>query len=144
MAFAWLVDEPHQRHPALPASILLSVMSLAICWGWVLEAAIFGLAWSGLLRVGEVISAVRADLILPSDAAPGTSYILVKIKEPKTRGRGARHQSAKVEPEDLMRLISAVFRRRSPSQKTLALLISDTEEEVQSIVDWAEFAGPCC
>eukprot|EP00438_Fugacium_kawagutii_P033672 Skav204069 [mRNA] locus=scaffold3:515457:529911:- [translate_table: standard] len=72
LAFAWLVDEPHQHHPALPASVLLAMMSLAICWGW---------------------------------------------GEPKTRGRGARHQSAKIEPEDLVRLISAVFRRHSPSQK---------------------------
>lgn len=56
-------------------------------------------------------------MILPSDAAPGVSYILVKIKEPKTRGRGARHQSAKVEPQDLVSLISAVFRRHGPSQK---------------------------
>jgi hypothetical protein len=55
LAFAWLVDEPHEHHPALPISILLSMMCLALLWGWPLEAAIFGMSWAGLLRIGEVI-----------------------------------------------------------------------------------------
>eukprot|EP00438_Fugacium_kawagutii_P004405 Skav208533 [mRNA] locus=scaffold3037:172332:179238:+ [translate_table: standard] len=117
LAFAWLVDEPHQSHPALPLSILVALMCTALIWGWPDVAAILGLTWAGLLRIGEVTAACRKDLILPSDAAPGVSYILLRIEEPKTRGRGARHQSARVDPSDLVQLISAVFRRHSPSQK---------------------------
>ena len=75
------------------------------------------MAWSGLLRIGEVIGAVRADLILPEESAPGIDYILLRIAEPKTRGRGARHQAARIEPSDLVLLIAAVFRRHGPSQK---------------------------
>lgn len=117
LAFAWLVDEPHQHHPALPLSVLLAVTALALYWGWPLEAAIFSMTWSGLLRIGEVVSAVRRDLVLPDDSAPGINYILLKIHEPKARGRGAKHQSARIEPTDIVRLVTAVFRRHSPSQK---------------------------
>ena len=117
LCFAWLVDEPHDHHPALPLSILLAMCSLALLWGWRLEAAIFSMAWTCLLRVGEVVHAVRADLVFPTESAPGVNYILLKIDEPKTRGRGARHQSARIDPEDIVLLISAVFRRHSPSQK---------------------------
>ena len=50
LAFAWLADEPHQHHPALPLSVLLSVLTTCLWWGWPLEAAIFALAWNGILR----------------------------------------------------------------------------------------------
>ena len=117
LAFAWLVDEPHQHHPALPLSIMLAMTCLALIWGWPLEAAIFSMTWTGLLRIGEVITAVKKDLILPWESAPGIEYILLRISEPKTRGKGARHQSAKIEPEDIVRLVSSVFQRHSPSQR---------------------------
>ena len=47
LAFAWLAEEPSIHHKAMPKSILLAVMSFALLWGWAVEAAIFGLAWTG-------------------------------------------------------------------------------------------------
>lgn len=76
-----------------------------------------GIAWSGLLRVGELLDLTRESLILPEDSAPGISYILIKIREPKTRGRGPRRQNARVEPKDIVDLAVAVFRHYSPGQK---------------------------
>ena len=69
------------------------------------------MAWAGILRVGEIFAAKRGDLVLPCDAAPGTSGILLRIQEPKTRGRSARHQAARIEYQDMVTLISAVFRK---------------------------------
>ena len=56
LAFAWLTEEPHCHHKAMPLGILLAVLSAALAWGWATEAALFGLAWAGLLRPGEVLS----------------------------------------------------------------------------------------
>ena len=109
VAFAWLQDEPQDHHPAMPATVLLSIVSLSLLWGWATEAALFSLCWAGILRVGEVIGARRADLVLPSDGPPGCKCLWLRIKEPKTRGRGARHQAAKVDAADLVALISGVF-----------------------------------
>ena len=117
LCFAWLADEPTQHHPALPLSILLAMMGLALMWGWPVEAAVFGLAWSGLLRIGEVIMAKRDDLILPDDAAPGVRYALLRINSPKTRGRAARRQAARIDPPDLINLLSAVFGRLNKEKK---------------------------
>ena len=58
-AYSWVSEEPFSHHPALPASILLAIMAVAILWGWLAEAAIFGLA--GILRVGEILQATRED-----------------------------------------------------------------------------------
>lgn len=117
LAFAWLQDEPHQHHPALPLSVAISMIALALLWGWPNEAAIIAMGFSGLLRVGEILDATRADLILPSDVAPGIRYALIRIKEPKTRGRGPRHQNARVESKDIVDLLTGVFGDFNPSQK---------------------------
>ena len=109
LAFAWLTEEPSIHHKAMPKSILLAVMSVALLWGWATEAAIFGMTWAGLLRIGETLNALRSDLILPDDAAPGTSYALLQIRAPKTRGRSARHQAARIDPCDIVKLLAAVF-----------------------------------
>ena len=114
LAYAWLIDEPHQHHPALPQSILVAVITLGLLWGWPVESSIFGMCWAGLMRIGEILEARRSDVTLPCDAAPGVDYVLIRIREPKTRGRGARHQCARVDPSDLVSLITATFKNYSP------------------------------
>ena len=110
-AFSWISNEPGDHHPAMPAGILVALMSLALFWGWPQVAAVFGLAWAGVLRIGEVLQATRSDLVLPKDAIAGTSFALLKIKEPKTRGRHARHQSARIDPVDIIKILEIAYER---------------------------------
>ncbi len=95
---------------------MLALVSTALLWGWPVEGALFSLMWAGILRVGEVLQARRADLVLPQDAAPGVRHILLRIREPKTRGRHARHQAARVDPRDLVELITMVFKDYTPDR----------------------------
>ena len=117
LAFSWVADEPASHHPAMPASVLLAISSLSMLWAWPVEAGIFLLTWAGLLRIGEVIGAFRRDLILPQDAAPGTQCALLRITTPKTRGRAARHQSARVDQSDLVEYLSIVCGAYKGDQK---------------------------
>lgn len=116
LAFNWVVDEPHEHHAALPHSVLLSVVALSLLWGWTRESALIALAWTGVCRIGEIFAAKRGDLILPCDAAPGLTSAIFLIKAPKTRGRAARHQSTRIDPEDIVMLLSAVFRNLLPGE----------------------------
>ena len=63
LAFAWQADEPREHHArayvARPVSVLLALCGLALLWGWLTEAAVFALTWSGLLRIGETLAATR-------------------------------------------------------------------------------------
>ena len=116
LAFNWIVDEPHEHNKAIPQSILVALVGLALLWGWSREAALFAMGWAGVLRIGEIFSARREDLILPRDAAPGVWFALLKIRLPKTRGRAARHQSSRIDPEDVVALLDAVFAHLLPSE----------------------------
>ncbi|CAE7902362.1 unnamed protein product [Symbiodinium sp. KB8] len=53
-----------------------------------------------LLRIGEATNACRRDLVLPRDVLYLQKYVLLRIQEPKTRLRMARHQAARCEPAD--------------------------------------------
>ena len=117
LAFSWVTDEPGSHHPAMPLAVVLAFSSLALLWGWPRESALFLLAWCGILRVGEILNGLRSDLVLPVDSTAGIDYALFQIRQPKTRGSAAKHQSARVDPVDVIRLLTAVFGKMPGNQK---------------------------
>ena len=117
LAFSWVADEPARHHPAMPLTVVLAFSSLALLWGWPVESALLLLTWTGLLRIGETLSARRKDLILPQDGDPGLQFALLQIQQPKTRGVAAKHQAARVDPYDVIQLLSAVFGKWSPDDR---------------------------
>ena len=64
LAFSWFTDEPGAHHPAMPLAVLLAFSALALLWGWPREKAILLMAWSGILRVGEVLNGLRDHFFL--------------------------------------------------------------------------------
>ena len=110
LAFMWGSFEPTEHHVAMPHQVLLAILSVMMVWGWQREAACIALSWGALLRIGEVYQAKRRDLVLPSDVAGSNDYALIRISEPKTRYRAARHQSGKVEQPDLLMVIDIGFK----------------------------------
>eukprot|EP00435_Cladocopium_sp_Y103_P043632 s2722_g12.t1 len=135
LAFAWLVDEPTVHHPAMPLSIMTALCAVAITWGWPYEAAVIMLSWAGIMRIGEVISATRSDLVLPVDTAPGTSFMLVMIRQPKTRGTAARHQAARVDQTDIIRFLSAMFASSPKEAKVWPFSAATLRKRFQKLLE---------
>ena len=117
VAYAWRRVEPGQHHTAMPWQVLIACVSAALLWGWPRVAAILAMTWGGLLRIGEALSAVRRDLLLPEDVAHTTDFVLLSIKEPKTRFSAARHQAVKIDQPDLVKLITLGFQHLRPEEK---------------------------
>ncbi|CAE7795115.1 unnamed protein product [Symbiodinium sp. CCMP2592] len=117
VAFQWQRMEPHVHHQAMPWQILLALLASALCWGWLDVAGILALAWGGLARIGEVFAAKRGDLVLPEDTGESSGYILLSVKEPKTRNTAARHQALRLDQPQLVELVALAFRRMVPLHK---------------------------
>ena len=117
LAFMWGSYEPAEHHVAMPFQLVIALISAAWFWGWDRVAAVFALAWGALLRIGEITEAVRADLILPSDVSFTNSFALLRILEPKTRFRAARHQAGKLEHVDLLQVVQIGFGSLKPWEK---------------------------
>ena len=109
LAFSWMAAEPYTHHVPMPAALLLALLTCSLLWGWLREAGVFALAWGSLLRIGEATEAKREDLVLPGDVFGLHDYVLLSIREPKTRLRVARHQAAKLEQSDLVALVCLAF-----------------------------------
>lgn len=141
LAFAWLCDEPHRHHPALPASVLLAMLSVALMWGWPFKAGILALTWNGILRIGETLMAQRKDLVLIKDSMPGINFILLRIKMPKTRGRSAKHQAARVDPIDMIQLITGVFEHLHPDAKLWPFSASTLRKRFNNLLEAVGLKG---
>ena len=109
LAFAWLREEPYEHHQACPYQVLLAATTLSILCGWPRVAGAIVLMWGAVCRVGEVLNATRADLVLPTDMEGALHAVMLRVGEPKTRFRAARHQVARMDWEDLVSFTIAVF-----------------------------------
>ena len=102
----------------MPWQVLTAAVAIALVYGWVDVAGVISLCWGGLARVGEVLNATRSDLVLPADVGtPGSGYLLMTVREPKTRFRAARHQSLRVDQPQLLRVTTLAFSALEPSER---------------------------
>ena len=67
LAYSWVAAEPSCHHVAMPWQVLLAMVTTCLLWGWVPLAGILSLGFGSLLRAGELLSATRANLLLPQD-----------------------------------------------------------------------------
>ncbi|CAK9023992.1 unnamed protein product, partial [Durusdinium trenchii] len=102
LAFSWLREEPYEHHVACPYQVMLAATTLAIVWGWPRVAGAILLSWGAICRIGEVVAAKRSDLVLPVDTGGALWTVMLRVGEPKTRFRAARHQLARLDWQDLV------------------------------------------
>lgn len=115
LAVTWLREEPGSHHVALPWQCLVALLTTSWVWGWHQVAGILALSWGGVTRIGEATAALRKNLLLPSDFGWTIGYVLLQISEPKTRYKAARHQVARVDHPQLVRVIELAFRNFATS-----------------------------
>ena len=119
LAVCWLREEPGDHHVACPYQILLALLSTALLWGWPALAGCIALSWGAICRAGEVLGALRKDLVLPRDVLFSSQALFLKLREPKTRFEGARHQAARMDYEDLVALVDMAFGSMGKHEKIL-------------------------
>ena len=117
MAPAWqLVSQWEELEPVchrrpLPEALYKALVSLAIYWDWKRFAGCLILAVEGIARIGEVLRARRADLVLPADLFDDrVASVFLRVQKPKTHRRGkGRVQHVKVEDAQIAKVLQHVF-----------------------------------
>lgn len=107
----WEEIRPVKHRMPLPEVLFRAMFSVAVCKGWFRWAATLLLGYEGIARIGEVLSALRRDLVLPSDLFE-SDYIaaFLRIRKPKSRRRGkGRVQHLKIERPEVVRFLDSVF-----------------------------------
>lgn len=117
LGYSWKRLEPGEHHVAMPPQVLLGMLTTAIYWGWLRFAGCLAIGLAGLLRPGEILAATRGDLLLPSDCGNTINHALLSIQEPKSRFTNARHQTAKIDIQDMLEVCELAFQRLSPLQR---------------------------
>eukprot|EP00435_Cladocopium_sp_Y103_P063603 s567_g25.t1 len=132
--FSWNRHEPSTHHSAMPGSVALAVITTGILWGWTHFSGCVALMWAGLLRPGELLAATRGDLLLPSDGDQPVPFGLLAIHDPKTRYTVARHQSAKIDMPDMLRVVEMFLGPLKPHQKLWPLSGATLRSRFKSVL----------
>ena len=114
----WEVAEPTQHRTPLPEPVLLAMAGLSSCWGWERFACSMLLCFYGTCRIGEVLNAQREDLLTPLDLLEEhDKELYLRIKRPKSRGRGPSVQYSPCRAFLLTEFLCLVWQKLDP--KTL-------------------------
>ena len=70
----------------------------------------------GILRAGEVLTAVRRDLLTPEDLMSSDQEIFLKISNPKSRGRGPRVQYSTFKKGEYMPILIRTWQGLRPGE----------------------------
>ena len=135
LAYTWLREEPPTHHLALPWQALLCLLSVAFCWNWSRVAGVVALSWGGIARIGEVLNAKRRHLVLPADLAGSINYSLLQIEEPKTRFKAARHQVARLDQPELLKVVEIAFETLDPGQALWPFSPQTLRKRFQKLVE---------
>ena len=111
LAGIWREQPPVMHRPPLPEALLRAMAVLSLQWGWDRFAGILFLAFFGVCRPGEPLSASRRHLLLPCDLlSTDMDRAYLMIENPKTRRRGgARCQHAVIRGRGLIQFLTETF-----------------------------------
>ena len=86
-------------------------MTVALSWKWFRFSGVLCLAFLGIARPGEPLSACRSELVLPRDMmTDDNSVAYLKVLKPKTRHRGKGNiQHISVHETEFILFLDSVF-----------------------------------
>ena len=110
----WEVAEPLQHRTPAPEPLVTAMAVLGFLWRWPRFSCIVLLAFHAILRIGEALKARRSDLLTPLDLMEEDQKFYLKIRQPKSRNRGAKVQYATFDNVTLMPLLLETWQRLQP------------------------------
>eukprot|EP00438_Fugacium_kawagutii_P028398 Skav205711 [mRNA] locus=scaffold608:39645:43142:- [translate_table: standard] len=113
----WEMLQPLQHRMPLPELLFKALFVLGALKRWTRWVGVLLLGYEGIARIGEVLAATRADLLLPSDLCETDApFVFVRVRSPKTRYRGrGRVQHLKVKTPAAVAFLEQAFSHLDPT-----------------------------
>ena len=106
----WEKLQPIRHRTPIPEVVLKSLVVLAWCKGFRRWAGCTLVAYFGLARIGEILRATRAHLLLPADHCSVLEVAFVRLEGPKSAARGGpKVQHLKVDEALAVQLLGKAF-----------------------------------
>ena len=115
----WELVEPVSHRPPLPTALFYAMLGVALQWRWYRFSTVLGIAFLGIARPGEVIHALRSDLILPSDMlgyGAGIAYLRIGHAKSRRKGKGAV-QHLSIYDEDFIAFLEGTCKKLLPEHR---------------------------
>eukprot|EP00438_Fugacium_kawagutii_P031952 Skav201893 [mRNA] locus=scaffold550:821951:826546:+ [translate_table: standard] len=112
----WEMQEPIQHRPPIPEPVLLSMVTVALAWGWERWTAVTLASFYAVARLGEVLRVKRSEILTPSDLLQDGNIIYIRFALPKTRRRGARVQYSTVEDSRIVPFLCKIWNKLKPQE----------------------------
>jgi hypothetical protein len=109
----WEQIQPLRHRTPLPLVVYRAMVSIGLMWRWYRWTAVTMLAFEGICRPGEPLSAIRKDLLLARDLlVEDPDVVFLRIQNPKGRRRGiGAVQHTKVVDKQLAVFLDAIYGR---------------------------------
>ena len=130
-------DLPVTHRIPLPEVLFKAMVSIAVLWGWMRWAATLTVAFEGIGRIGEAITALRRDLVLPSDSFDTEHLVaFLKIPKPKSRKRGrGRVQHLRIDNVAAVEFLELQFANLHPACKLFPMSAASFRSRWDKILD---------
>jgi hypothetical protein len=112
----WESLHPSQIHPPLPFPLLQAMVAVAVSWRWIRAALMLLLGFFGLLRPVEVCSLKVEDCIRSTETGC-VNVVFLRLIETKSRTRGARHQSVRVDEPFVIAFLEKCLSTMQPKER---------------------------
>lgn len=105
----WETLHPSQLHPPIPYQLLLAMASQALGWKWHRMCLLLLLGFFALLRPAELCSLKVKHCVL-SSLPGGKKIVVLQLMQTKSRTRGARHQSVRLDELFVISFLEKCFK----------------------------------
>lgn len=117
----WEELEPVEHRRPLPLRLVQAMVALSFCWGWHHVGVVIMMAFHGCCRPGEVLSALRCHVVLPSDIGEASGPCFLRILKPKPGRRGlGRVQHCKIRDKAVVMFLEKFFADKKPNARVYA------------------------
>ena len=107
---------PGKVHPPMPAPLLKALVATALVWDWMRFAMILLIGFYALLRPCELIALKVQDCLLSTDT-DCADVIFLRLKLVKSRTRGARMQSVRLDVPFVVHFLKKCFAVMQPDEQ---------------------------